>query len=165
MKLSKTEPRCYYEILDGELWFELFHTCPVDSRQAEDFAIEGKSLYEYAIPQTNIVFDRITTEGYEKRIKTLMRYYQNYGIKGILISNSENYKNILWKRKKETNNMVAHIGNNVITITKSQYSDRYVFYLDGWRSEYNQRPFLTEEDAMKNAQYIVFEKINSKGGR
>ena len=30
IKLRKTEPMEYYHKWNGELWFEVFHTCPVD---------------------------------------------------------------------------------------------------------------------------------------
>ena len=44
--LSKTEPEIYYELFNGEIWFELCHRCPVDTKQAEDFAIEGKAFFD-----------------------------------------------------------------------------------------------------------------------
>ena len=163
--LLKTEPEIYQELFNGELWFELCHRCPIDTKQAEDFAVEGKALFEYVIPQEYNVFDNITTEGYEKRIAALTGCYRKKKIPGILICNHMEYEDVIWKRKEETGNLVAMIDGNVITITKNRFSDGYVFYLDGWHKEYNGKSFLTEKDAVMNAQFIAFEKMNKNANK
>lgn len=46
IKIDRTEPEEYKNFWNGELWLEVFHTCKVDRKQAEDFAIESLPLFE-----------------------------------------------------------------------------------------------------------------------
>ena len=46
---------------------KLFHTCKVDSKQAEDFAIANETLFEYKVPNFFNFVNNISLEGYEKR--------------------------------------------------------------------------------------------------
>lgn len=160
--LTKTEPEFYFEIFSGEIYFEICHTCKVDSLQAEDFAIEGKTLYEYIIPSYIKIPDNIATEEYEKKIDYLTKKYNKMGIKGILICEKYFLSDYGIKRNAKTGNLVIWNENDCITISKDKFSKKgYVFCLDNkWYKEYNGRKFFTEEDAIRNANFMLFEKRN-----
>ena len=72
LELDRTEPAHYYDELNGELWFEIYHTCKVDSKQAEDFAIEGKALFEYKVaPSCYISNDVASFDEYRQHIEKI----------------------------------------------------------------------------------------------
>lgn len=166
MKLKSTEPECYFERWNGELWFEIFHTCKVDYQQAEDFAIANKTLFEYKVSDYYNFFDNISEEGYEKRKNMIRSIYSTKGIDGMLICQSRDASIRRWKRSAN-GNMTANIGDSNFTVIKSKYGDNYgIGYGNGkWKWEYNKKKFASEEEAMKVAEYFAFllfnkEKIN-----
>ena len=71
LKLKRTEPAEYFTKWNGELWFEIFHTCKVDYEQAVNFAIENKTLFEYKVGDFFSFYDNISEEGlYSSRRST-----------------------------------------------------------------------------------------------
>lgn len=168
IKLRKTEPMEYYHKWNGELWFEVFHTCPVDYSQAEDFGYENKTLFEYKVSDDYDFFDNITEEGYVKRKQYIKSIYTKRGIEGIIICQTRNADKMqyLWRRSPN-GNMTARIGDTNFTIIASRFDNSYgIVYgesLIKW--DYNKRKFLSEEEAMKMAEYfsfLLYNKINIK---
>ncbi len=161
-KLKATEPEYYFEKWNGELWFEVFHTCKVDYQQAEDFAIANKTLFEYKVSKNYSFYDKISEEGYEKRKAMLSGIYSTKGIAGMLICQSRNESIHKWRRSVN-GNMTAYIGESNFTIVKSKIGDWGIGYGDGkWKWEYNNKKFASEEDAMKVAEYFAFLLFNKE---
>lgn len=168
IKLKKTEPMEYYHKWNGELWLEVFHTCPVDYSQAEDFAMENKALFEYKVSDNYNFFDNISEEGYEKRKQYIKAIYAKKGINGILIGQTRNADEIHYSWRRSPNgNMTARIGETNFTVIASKFDNSYgIVYgekLIKW--EYNKRKFLSEEEAMKIAEYfsfLLYNKISIK---
>ena len=161
-KLKATEPKSYFEKWNGELWFEVFHTCKVEYRQAEDFAIANKTLFEYKVSKNYSFYDKISEEGYEKRKAMLSSIYSTKGIAGMLICQSRNESIHKWRRSVN-GNMTAYIGESNFTIVKSKIGDWGIGYGDGkWKWEYNNKKFASEEEAMKVAEYFAFLLFNKE---
>lgn len=161
-KLKATEPESYFEKWNGELWFEVFHTCKVDYQQAEDFAIANKTLFEYKVSKNYSFYDKISEEGYEKRKAMLSSIYSTKGIAGMLICQSRNESIHKWRRSVN-GNMTAYIGESNFTIVKSKIGDWGIGYGDGkWKWEYNNKKFASEEEAMKVAEYFAFLLFNKE---
>ena len=162
-ELERTEPAEYCTQWNGELWFEIFHTCKVDSKQAEDFAIENKALFEYKVPEFFNFVDNISEEGYEKRKLSIAGRYEEKGIEGILICQTRNETFQYWTKSKN-DNWVAKINGYYFTIVKSKFGDNYgIIYGEGkyvWK--YNGKEFETIEDAKKNADFIAFKLYNNE---
>ena len=134
-KLEKTEPEQYLDILGGELNLEVFHTCPVDLKQAEDFAIEGKSLYEYKIPPKYTIKKFFSEEQYVERKKRIMDSITAKGLKGYII----------WMPKPKTlnkwiissnGNPTCKIGDTFFTIFKRN-DEITLAFLNTFLKEYN----------------------------
>ena len=165
IQLEKTEPADYYKLWNGELWLEIFHSCKVDYEQAENFAIENKTLFEYKVNDDYNFFNNISEEGYEKRKKYIEGKYCQKGIEGIMICQSRNNDNLLhtWTRSSK-GNMRARIGDSYFTIIKSKYGTNYgIVYgekLIKW--DYNNKKFDTEKNAMKVAEYFAFLLYNKE---
>lgn len=161
-KLKATEPESYFEKWNGELWFEVFHTCKVDYQQAEDFAIANKTLFEYKVSKNYSFYDKISEEGYEKRKAMLSSIYSTKGIAGMLICQSRNESIHKWRRSVN-GNMTAYIGESNFTIVKSKIGDWGIAYGDDkWKWEYNNKKFASEEEAMKVAEYFAFLLFNKE---
>ena len=161
-KLKATEPESYFEKWNGELWFEVFHTCKVDYQQAEDFAIANKTLFEYKVSKNYSFYDKISEEGYEKRKAMLSSIYSTKGIAGMLICQSRNESIHKWRRSVN-GNMTAYIGESNFTIVRSKIGDWGIAYGDGkWKWEYNKKKFASEEEAMKVAEYFAFLLFNKE---
>lgn len=162
-KLKSTEPESYFEKWNGELWFEVFHTCKVDYQQAEDFAIANKTLFEYKVSKNYSFYDKISEEGYEKRKAMLSRIYSAQGIVGMLICQSRNEPIHRWRRSAN-GNMTAYIGESNFTIVESKFGNNYGigYGKDKWKWEYNKKKFDSEEDAMKVAEYFAFLLFNKQ---
>ena len=161
-KLKATEPESYFEKWNGELWFEVFHTCKVDYQQAEDFAIANKTLFEYKVSKNYSFYDKISEEGYEKRKAMLSSIYSTKGIVGMIICQSRNESIHKWRRSVN-GNMTAYIGESNFTIVKSKIGHWGIGYGDGkWKWEYNNKKFASEEEAMKVAEYFAFLLFNKE---
>ena len=162
-RLSRTEPEEYYGIWNGELWVELFHTCKVDSKQAEDFAVENKALFEYKIPHNCSFFDNISEEGYERRKLSLRNRYEKQGLCGFLITNPRHESAWHWFKSKN-GNMSCEINGYYFTVICSKYDENYGIVIGENKSiwEYNGKKFESKEVAMKNAEYIAFRLFNGE---
>lgn len=162
-ELEKTEPEHYFEEWNGKLWFEIFHTCKVDSKQAEDFAIANETLFEYKIPQFFNVADNISLEGYEKRKKFIFQKYKEQRLYGCLICRARQESLSYWKIS-EKGNWTARIGEHCFTIIKSKFGENYgLIYGEGkclW--EYNGKKFLSIDDAKRNADFVAFKLYNKE---
>lgn len=163
IRLDRTEPEGYYNNWNGELWFELYHTCKVDSKQAEDFAIENKALFEYKIPQFYNIFDNISEEGYEKRKLFIAQKYKEQELQGFLICQTRNETSLFW-RKSKNGNWTSWINGYNFTIVKKKDEDKFgIVYGDSkWIWNYNGREFETIDDAKKNADFIAFKLFNNE---
>lgn len=163
IKIDRTEPEEYKNLWNGELWLEVFHTCKVDRKQAEDFAIERLPLFETKIPDTYTFYENITLEGYKKRKKQIIEKYKQFGVNGIFFSFNKKFFSVKW-RLSENGNYTAHIGDRNFTIIKSKYDDGYgIMYGEKkplW--EYNGKRFNSIEDAKKNAEYMAFLLYNNE---
>ena len=162
-ELEKTEPTVYYDQWNGKLWFEVFHTCKVDSKQAEDFAIANETLFEYKVPNFFNFVNNISLEGYEKRKLFIAEKYRKNGVYGCLISKTRQESLAYWK-KSEKGNWTARIGEHSFTIVKSKFGENYgLVYGNGkclW--QYNGKKFLTIDDAKRNADFIAFKLYNGE---
>lgn len=162
-ELEKTEPEKYFKEWNGKLWFEIFHTCPVDSVQSEDFRVQNETLFEYKITEDYNFVDNISIEGYEKRQNCIINKYKRNVIKGYLISKKREETLSFWKLSKN-GNWTANIGDNHFTVIKSRNGEYYgLVYGDGkllW--EYNGKKNWSIDDAKKIADLIAFELYNSK---
>ena len=159
-KLNKTIPAEYYERWNGELFVELFHTCEVKYKQAEDFSIEGNALFEYKIPDNARFFDNITDSGYKTWVDTLVSRNKRNGVEGFLISGSkkENYK---WHCSKN-GNPTFKANNQYFTVLNNRFGSGYVITVGKGRiiKSYNDKGFETKEDAAKAAEYFAFLIFN-----
>ena len=162
-KLARTDPEVYFDKWGGELWFEVYHTCRVDRNQAEDFAIENKTLFEFKIPETSCFYDYITDEGYIKRQATLKKWYSERGVKGLLICQNRGGSPCRWY-KSTNGNMTARIDGTYYTVIKNKFDSNYgIMYGNGLlKWEYNQKKFQTEKEAMKMAEYFAFILYNNE---
>ncbi len=162
-KLARTDPEVYFDKWGGELWFEVYHTCRVDRNQAEDFAIENKTLFEFKIPETSCFYDYITDEGYIKRQATLKKWYSERGVKGLLICQNRGGSPCRWY-KSTNGNMTVRIDGTYYTVIKNKFDSNYgIMYGNGLlKWEYNQKKFQTEKEAMKMAEYFAFILYNNE---
>lgn len=162
-KLRSTNPIEYCEKWGGELWFEVFHTCKVDCKKAEDFALENRTLFEYKVPEFFEFVDYISAEGYEKRKKYIATTYLRQGISGILICQNRGKSLSAW-RKSDNGNWTARIGNNSFTIIKSKYDDTFgiVYGNKKYKWDYNGNKFSTIDEAIKVADYFAFMLFNGE---
>jgi hypothetical protein len=162
-ELERTEPVEYFEQLNGKLWVEVFHTCKVDSKQAEDFAIANEPLFEYKVPDSYNFVDNISLQGYEKRKKFIAEKYRKNGIYGCLICRTRQESLVDWKKSKN-GNWTARIGGNSFTIVKSKFGENYglVFGKGNHLWEYNGNKFFTIDDAKHNADFIAFKLYNGE---
>ena len=153
----------YYDQWNGKLWFEVFHTCKVDSKQAEDFAIANETLFEYKVPNCFNFVNNISLEGYEKRKLFIAEKYRKNGVYGCLISKTRQESLAYWK-KSEKGNWTARIGEHSFTIIKSKFGENYgLIYGNGkclW--QYNGKKFLAIDDAKRNADFIAFKLYNGE---
>lgn len=166
LKLKRTEPAEYFTKWNGELWFEIFHTCKVDYEQAVNFAIENKTLFEYKVGDFFSFYDNISVEGYEKRKNHIAEVYAKNGINGILICQTHNssFFTRSWKRN-EKGHISARIGGTYFTVMRSKYDDKkyIIIYGDGKvKTSFNGKEFITEEDAMKIAEHLAFLHYNKE---
>jgi len=164
--LSKTEPEEYFDMFGGEIWFEIYHTCKVDAKQAVDFGIEGKTLYEFKIPddEYRIKSKTLSVSGYEKWLRIISNDYKNKCIDGVFICSAVTEAKTVFSRDNY-GNIICWINDHRVKIGKCNYHPEitpYFITIDSERSRtyYNGRPFMTEEDALKNAQYLVFRLFN-----
>lgn len=162
-EIERTEPVEYHEQLNGKLWVEVFHTCKVDSKQAEDFAIANEPLFEYKVPDYYNFVNNISLEGYEKRKQFIAEKYSKNGIYGCLICKTRQESLAYWK-KSEKGNWTARIGGNSFTIVKSKFGENYglVFGNGKYLWEYNGKKFFTIDDAKHNADFIAFKLYNGE---
>ena len=162
-ELEKTDPAVYYEQWNGKLWFEVFHTCKVDSKQAEDFAIANEPLFEYKVPGFFNFVDNISLEGYEKRKLFISKKYTEQGVYGCLVCSTRQESLSYW-RKSEKENWTARIGEHSFTIVKSKYGENYglVYGNSKYLWEYNGKKFLTIDDAKRNADFVAFKLYNGE---
>ena len=162
IEIERTEPEEYKELWSGELWFEVFHTCRVDRRQAEDFAIEGRTLFETKIPDNYIFDEDMSLEDYLKRKKQITEKYSQFGVKGIIFSDAKK-SSVKWKIS-QNGNYTTYMGDRYFTIIQSKFGDLYgIVYGENkplWN--YNGKYFESIEDAKKNAEYIAFLLYNKE---
>ena len=163
IKIDRTEPEEYKDLWNGELWLEVFHTCKVDRKQAEDFAIEGLPLFETKIPDTYTFYENITLEGYKKRKDQIVEKYKQIGVTGIFFLFNNKFSSVKW-RLSENGNYTAYIGGRNFTIIKSKFDDGFgIMYGEKkplW--EYNGKRFGSIEEAKKNAEYVAFLLYNNE---
>lgn len=163
IKIDRTEPEEYKDLWNGELWLEVFHTCKVDRKQAEDFAIEGLPLFETKIPDTYTFYENITLEGYKKRKDQIIEKYKQIGVTGIFFLFNNKFSSVKW-RLSENGNYTAYIGGRNFTINKSKFDDGFgIMYGEKkplW--EYNGKRFGSIEEAKKNAEYVAFLLYNNE---
>ncbi len=161
--LRATEPAEYLEMWNGKLYFEIFHTCAVDSKQATDFAIQGEPLFEYKIPKNFEFCNNITEEGYEKWKNILIQKYLKNGIKGFLYSEG-NINDVVWERNNKEE-LQACIGTLKTRIIKSKFNEgEYGIAFDGHKLiwQYKKGRFNSEEQARRVAQLVAFEIFNER---
>lgn len=77
--LKSTDPEEFYSKCGGEIYLELCHKCPVDSRQAFDMRVENITVLEYKIHDSRRVADGLSLEVYERRIEQLKNSYRRSG--------------------------------------------------------------------------------------
>ena len=163
IKIDRTEPEEYKDLWNGELWLEVFHTCKVDRKQAEDFAIEGLPLIKTKIPDTYTFYENITLEGYKKRKDQIIEKYKQIGVTGIFFLFNNKFSSVKW-RLSENGNYTAYIGGRNFTIIKSKFDDGFgIMYGEKkplW--EYNGKRFGSIEEAKKNAEYVAFLLYNNE---
>ena len=165
IELDRTEPACYYEELNGKLWFEIYHTCRVDSKQAEDFAIERQSLFEYKVPSNCTISDNIkSVKEYKEQVEKLANRYTTQCIDGYLICPARLETLGNW-HKSANGNWTAKLGNDYFTIIKSKFEESYGIVFSQRRKplwQYMGKKFLTIDDAKKTADFIAFKLFNGE---
>lgn len=162
-KLDHTEPAEYCKLWNEELYFELFHTCRVDYKKAEDFAIDGKTLFEYKIPSYLNVVSNISEEGLVKRAKSLRNTYENNSIRGCLICKAREESLQHWKLSSN-GNWTCKIGDERFTIIESRYGHNYGIMYGKKKPlwEYNNKKFTSVEEAKRIADYVAFRLYNNE---
>lgn len=167
IKLLKTEPANYYNEFNGEIWFELYHTCPVDEKQYLDFLAANLTLYEYKIPECLNVYQNITEEGLVKRKEFLTNFYKTKSIYGYLVTRSQELLKYLWY-KKENNNYSFRYDGYVYTVFSNKYNGYSIsinhskFKKTKFISEYNNKKFASIDDAKNIAMIYAFKIYNGK---
>lgn len=163
VEVERTEPEEYKALWNGELWLEVFHTCKVDRRQAEDFAIEGLTLFETKIPDDYTFYENITLEGYAKRKEQIIEKYKKHGVSGLFFSSGNKFSSAKW-RLSEKGNYTAYIGERNYTLIKNQFDEGYGIMYGAKKPlwEYNGKRFNSVEDAKRNAEYIAFLLYNNE---
>ncbi|MCQ2532921.1 MAG: hypothetical protein MJ093_09510 [Saccharofermentans sp.] len=158
--LEKTEPSKYLDMFHGELWLEVFHKCPVDQKQAEDFMIENLALYEYRISDDCLFYDNITSSGYDRRVEQLTQKYMKYGLPGFAILRSRNFE-VTWPQNKN-GNYCSKIGDVWFTVFHAKSGYYGIMYNGKSCYSMNGNKFSVPADAFKVAEYIGFELINNR---
>ena len=165
LELDRTEPAHYYNELNGELWFEIYHTCKVDSKQAEDFAIEGKSLFEYKIaPACYISNDVASFDEYRRYIEKIRKRHTEHGVDGYLICPARRKSLANW-RLSANGNWTAMLGNNNFTIIKSKYGEGYGIIFSQRRKplwKYMEKEFRSIDEAKRIADFLAFKLYNGE---
>lgn len=163
-KIRKTEPEEFFELWNGELYLEVYHTCKVDIQQARDFCIARKNLFEYKVYKNLGVDFKLNDKQFEKRIIGIRNYLKKSGIKGFMICQTWDVMGNSWVCNNKTGNWFKKIEDTCYTIIKSQYNEAYGILYDNRKPlwEYNGRKFLSIHDAQENAEYIAFELFNEK---
>lgn len=163
-KLIRTEPAKYYDIWNGELWFEVFHKCAVDYRQAEDFKMENKALFEIKLTSDYVFFDQLSIEKINLRKETLKRKYLRDGISGMLfIRENGDGSSPLW-HLSSNGNWTTSFGGIRFTIIKNAKNNGYaiVYGENKYSYKFNGKEFLTIDDATKAAEYYAHQLYNNK---
>lgn len=165
LELERTEPASYYDELNGKLWFEIYHTCKVDSKQAEDFAIERQPLFEYKVASNCIISDNIKSiNEYSQQVEKLANRYATQCINGYLICPARLETLSNW-RKSTNGNWTARFGNDYFTIIKSKFEEAYGIIFNQRRKplwQYMGKKFDTIDDAKKTADFIAFKLYNGE---
>lgn len=162
-KLKRTEPKHYFEEWNGEIFFEIYHTCKVDYPQSEDFAIEHYPLFEYRV-YDYYNFDLCRSkEGFEKRKAFVKDSYMKNELRGILIFPNHNGCRYEWRDSKIVNKTtticgtiytVFPIGNNKWAIRYSHNEKTITKY------RYCGNEFTSQESAIKAAERLAFMRFN-----
>jgi len=162
-RLIKTNPAEYYDIWNGELFVELFHTNEVTYKQAEDFSIEKKALFEYKIPEDAEFYDEISEEGYNKWVNALIHRNKKKGVDGFLVSGRDK-EHYCWRNSKQ-GNLTFRADGMYFTVLENKYGPGYVISLGKGKTKksYNGKPFMTLDDAVKVAEYFAFLIFNDQG--
>lgn len=161
-ELEKTEPAEYYDYLKGVLYFEVYHTCKVDWKQAEDFATENLPLYEYKISKKYSIPNKINGEYINNRIANFKEYLKKNSLKGYPIYFPQEINKNRWIAN-EKGNRVCKIDGTTFTIFIKDHNwylsikenEKNVRFVDGF--EYNEKDL---ESAIKRADYIIFREYN-----
>lgn len=161
--LDRTEPSEYYRKLNGKVWLEVCHTCKVDSKQAEDFAVERETLLEYQTEDLKIICDTEDTLEYERSIERLAKNFENRGIVGHLICETRQQTLRNWHLSKK-GNWTASVDDVRFTIIPNRDQKTYTIVYGeppNYISCYNKKQFSTIEVAKKNADYLAYKLVSS----
>ena len=165
LELDRTEPAHYYDELNGELWFEIYHTCKVDSKQAEDFAIEGKALFEYKVaPSCYISNDVASFDEYRQHIEKIKQKHAEQGVDGYLICSARQEALTNW-HLSANGNWTARLGDDNFTIIKSKYNEGYGIKFSQRRKplwKYMEKEMRSVDEAKRIADFIAFKIFNGE---
>lgn len=159
--LEKTIPAEYYDYFNGVFYLEIFHTCPIDSTQAEDFAVENLILYEYKILKKYTVPDWVQAKDIEERINKIKNSISKKVLNGYPVCTPKDIYDNRWKLSKK-GNWYTKVNQNYYTIYKKE--DKYCISISKegkealFVEEFNGRDILDLEGAKKIANYIVFKE-------
>ena len=164
-ELDRTEPAHYYDELNGELWFEVYHTCKVDSKQAEDFAIERKSLFEYKVAPACYISNNVASfDEYRQHIEKIKKRHIEQGIDGYLICTARRESLANW-HLSANGNWTAKLGDNNFTIIKSKYGEGYGIIFSQRRKplwKYMEKEFSSIDEAKRVADFLAFKIYNGE---
>lgn len=157
-KLKSTKPEKFYKEWNGEIYFEIFHTCKVNDEQGIDFEIENRTLIEYSVPEKFNVYDNVSKTGYERRKKTLELMYKTNSMGCVVISKSRNNK-LVWRRSTK-GNLTSKVNGKNITVFKNENDSTFSisYVVDDnvrFKNEYNSKKIKTEAQGKKIAEHIA----------
>lgn len=168
LKISKIQPTDYIDKLGDYLYLEIYHTCSVDSRQANDFEAEGLTLLEYTIPRNREIYNNVSESGFEKQKKYIVNDIQKNGMKNLIVYCQSRISIAKWKicnKKKETYS--ANILGLQFTVMKSQINNKYLVIYSYknktiYKEMYNQKSIDSIVEAKKIAEIIAIKLHNKQ---
>lgn len=157
-ELEKTVPESYYKLWNGELFFEIHDTCPVDEKQLIDFTIERKPLFEFTI-KNKYKFISDDPNYVSKRCLGIKNNFSKYPVRGVLFDTMFYNNFIYWRISSNKNHYFFANGTRYIVFPNKNNNGYFsIAYGDKhFLNELYGKRFNSLDIAKKNAEYLAYK--------
>ena len=162
--LEKTEPEEYYNYFNGVIYFEVYHTCPIDSTQAEDFNVENLFLYEYKILKKYNVPNYTKSADIIIRKASIRKTLSQNVLRGYPVCTPRELSKVKWRINDEKHNYYTVVNNKCFTIYQDKKKTHYCYSIRKYGEEtkffdeYNKSVITELEKAKRIIEYIIFKE-------